>query len=159
MLYQDALSKLMKAITTSRVFSYPEFWQPFTPSTDVSTSGLGAVLLQQIDGKWHVIAYASCSLVGPERNYNSTKLELLALKWAMTEKFRQYLYYSPHFVVYTDNNPLTYVTTTGCLSATGQRWVNELAQFHFTIKYKPGTQNVVADYLSRIEERAENCTE
>ena len=74
-------------------------------------------------------------------------------------KFRLYLYHSPHFVVYTYNNPLTYVTTIGCLSATGQCWMNELAQFYFTIKYKPGTKNVVADYLSKIEERVENCTE
>ena len=157
--HQDALCKLIKAITTDPILSYPDFKKPFTLSTDASTSGLGAVLLQQIDGKWHVIAYASRSLVGPEKNYHSSKLEFLALKWAITEKFRQYLYYSPHFLVYTDNNPLTYVTTTGRLSATGQRWVNELAQFNFTIKYKPGTQNVVADYLSRIEERVVQCTE
>ena len=148
----------MKVIKTNPVLSYPDFLQPFTLSTDVSTSGLAAVLLQQIDGYWHVIAYASCSLVCPEKNYHSTKLKFLALKWAVTEMFHQYLYYSLHFVVYNDNIPPTYVST-GHLNATGQYWVNEPAQFYFTIKYKPGTQNVVADYLSRIEERQENCNE
>ena len=58
----------------------------------------------------------------------------MALKWTITEKFRDYLYYSVPFSVYTDNNPLTYVLSSARLNATGQRWVSELADFHFTIK-------------------------
>ena len=53
-----------------------------------------------------------------EKNYHSTKLECLALKWAVTEHFKEYLLYQP-FLVKTDNNPLTYIVTTPNLDATG----------------------------------------
>ena len=74
--------------------------------------GLGAILSQQQkDGSVHVIAYANQSLRPSERsmhNYSSAKLELLALKWAITEKFQDYLLGS-QFQVYMDNNPLVYI--------------------------------------------------
>ena len=79
---------------------------------DASLRGLGAVLSQvDEEGKTHVIAYASQTLRPSEKsmhNYSSAKLELFALKWAVTEKFRDYLLGSK-FTVYTDNNPLAYV--------------------------------------------------
>ena len=87
-------------------------------------------------------------------------MEFLALKWCITEKFREYLYGST-FTVYTDNNPLTYILSTAKLDATGQRWVSQLANFHFNIMYRAGKHNVDADALSRIprlrsdEERGE----
>ena len=79
----------------------------------------------------------SCRLNRTITCISSSKLEFLALKWAATEQFRNYLYYDPHFTVYTDN-PLTYVLTSVKLNATGHRWVAELSDFNFTIKYRPG---------------------
>ena len=72
-----------------------------------------------------------------KKNYylHSEKLEFLALKWAITEHFRDYLYYAPSFVVYTDNKPLTYVTSSAKSNATGHRWVAEIADSNFTVKY------------------------
>ncbi|KAI3351461.1 hypothetical protein L3Q82_020223, partial [Scortum barcoo] len=94
---------------------------------------------------------------------HSGKLEFLALKWAVCEKFRDYLFYAPHFTVYTDNNPLTYVMSTAKLNAVGHRWVGELADFHFEIRYRPGKVNIDADTLSRIPldiaEYVAACTE
>ena len=94
---------------------------------------------------------------------HSGKLEFLALKWAVTEQSRDYLYYTPEFVVYTDNNPLTYVLTSAKLNATGLRWVGELADFNFEIRYRPGKWNTDADSLSRIPADFKNymdsCTE
>lgn len=52
--------------------------------------------------------------------------------------------------MYSDNNPLTYVLSTAKLNATGCWWVAELADFHFTIKYRPGKENIDADSLSRM---------
>ena len=72
------------------------------------------------------------------------------MKWAICEQFRDYLYYAPSFTVYTDNNPLTYVLSTAKLSSTGHRWVSELADYNFEIKYRPGKVNKDADTLSRI---------
>ena len=65
----------------------------------------------------------------------------------MTEKFRPYLIGS-HFTVYTDNNPLSYIQTSN-LGATELRWVAQLAQFDYEIKYRSGRSNVNADALSR----------
>ena len=76
------------------------------------------------------------------------KLETLALKWAVTDKFRDYLL-GGTFVVYTDNNPLTYFKQKAKLSAAEQRWAAALAPFDFTIKYRPGRSNANADGLSR----------
>jgi hypothetical protein len=99
-----------------------------------------------------VIGYGSRALTKAEKNYNlhAGKLEFLALKWAVCNHFRDYLYYAPKFTVYTDNNPLTYVLSTAKLNATGQRWIAELADFRFSIKYRPGSANSDADALSRM---------
>ena len=113
-------------------------------------NGLGAILSQQgKDGQIRVIAYASCSLCPSERsmhNYSSAKLELLVLKWAVTEKFRDYLL-GLQFQVYTDNNLLAYVMESK-LGASQIRWLSELALFDFVIKYQTGRSNRAADALS-----------
>ena len=79
-------------------------------------------------------------------NYSSAKLELLALKWTATEKFRDY-FLGSKFTVYTDNNPLAYVKESK-LGAAQIRWLSELAIFDFDIKYRSGKLNQVADALS-----------
>ena len=132
------------------ILAFPDYKLPFILHTDNSTEGLGAVLYQKQDGKLRVIAYASRSVTKTESNYPTHKLEFLALKWAICEKFHEYLYGSTPFEVYTDNNPLTYVLTTAKLDACGQRWVAKLANYNFTIQYKSGQSNVEADALSRI---------
>ena len=96
-----------------------------------------------------VIAYASQTLSKSEKNYDDQKVEFLALKWSVTERFHEYLY-GGHFEVYTDNNPLTYILTTARLDAPGQRWLASLANYNFKIFYRSGKLNVEADALSRI---------
>lgn len=119
---------------------------------DASFEGLGAVLSQERPNGKIVIAYASRSLRKSERNmekYSSMKLELLALKWSVSEKFRDYLLGSK-FVIYTDNNPLSYINKPNQrVDATTMRWIGELAQFDFTVKYRSGKVNRNADALSR----------
>ena len=135
--HQEAFDALKEALCTAPVLGYPDFTREFILETDASLKGLGTVLLQQQkDGSIHVIAYASQSLRPSERsmgNYSSAKLELLVLKWAVTEKFWDYLLGS-QFQDYTDNNPLTYVQESK-LGASQIRWLSELALFDFTIKY------------------------
>ena len=98
---------------------------------DASENRLGAVLYQkQDDGTDHVIAYASWTLSKSERKCDAHNLEFLALKLSVTERFHEYLY-GGHFEVYIDNNPLTYILTTAKLNATGQRWVDSLANYNF----------------------------
>ena len=117
---------------------------------DASKEGLGAVLSQkQSDGHYHPVIFGSYSLTPSEKNYHSSKLEFLALKWSIMEHFKEYFTYSP-FVVWTDNNPLTYVLTTPNLDATGHRWVGALASFQFELEYQKGTNNGAADALSWV---------
>ncbi|PIK36840.1 Pol polyprotein [Apostichopus japonicus] len=72
----------------------------------------------------------------------------LALKWAITEKFRDLLI-GAEFVVWTDNNPLSYLQTSTKLGATETRWMAELSPFRFKVKYRSGKSNQNADSLSR----------
>ena len=130
---------------------YANYKKPFKLHTDASTSGLGGVLYQQQDGIDRVIAYASRSLKPAERNYPAHKLEFLALKWAITDKFHDYLY-GASFEVVTDNNPLTYVLTSAKLDATGHRWAAALANYNFSLTYRSGKLNKVADGLSCLSE-------
>ena len=92
-----------------------------------------------------------------EQRYHSNKQEFLALKWAVTEQFHEYL--SPYgknrneFVVQMDNNPLTYIFSSANLNAAGQRWVAQLASYNFALEYQKGKDNTVADFLSCLDDR------
>ena len=148
--HQEAFNLLKACLTSVPVLGYPDFNCPFELETDASLQGLGAVLSQRDKtGTSHVIAFAKRSLQPSEQlmcNYSSAKLELLALKWAVTEKFRDYLLGSK-FTVYTDNNPLAYVKESK-LGVAQIRWLSELALFDFDIKYRSGKSNQAADALS-----------
>lgn len=158
---QHAFDSLKELLIRAPVLAYPDPEKPYSLHVDACRKGLGAVLYQEVDGRMHPVAYASRSLSGAEKNYTVHKLEFLALKWAITQKFQHYLYGVPQFTCYTDNNPLVYVTSTAKLDATGLRWVQSLSQYNFTIKYKPGVSNRDADGLSRRphpEAEQELCT-
>jgi len=146
--HDRTFEELKRLLTSPPILAYPNFDLPFELHTDASTHGLGAVLYQEQEGQKKVIAYASRSLTRSEKNYSAFKLEFLALKWSITEKFSDYLL-GNKFIVYTDNNPLTYVLTSAKLEATGQRWVATLSDFDFDIKYRPGVLNIDSDVMSR----------
>ena len=152
---QEAFEALKEYCCTTPVLAYADYKKLFRLHTDASDLGLGAVLYQQDEnGKNKVIAYASRTLNQAEKNYPAHKLEFLALKWAVTSRFHEYLY-GGEFTVYTDNNPLTYVLTSAKLDATGQRWIAALANYNFSLHYKSGKTNIEADALSRIPNREE----
>ena len=95
-------------------------------------------------------------MIETKQRYHSNKQEFLALKWAITEQFHEYL--SPYgknrneFVVRTNNNPLTYIFTSTNLDAAGQWWVAQLASYNFSLEYQKGKDNTVADFLSWMDE-------
>ena len=147
---REAVGILKGKVQSMPVLVFPDFDKPFLLETDASKEGLGVVLSQkQSDRRYHPIAFGSCSLTPSEKNYHSSELQFLALKWSMTEHFKEYLMYTP-FVVQTDNNPLTYVLTTPNLDITGHRWVGALASFQFELEYQKGADNRAADTLSQV---------
>ena len=85
----------------------------------------------------------------PQEKLPFHKLEFLALKWVVTEHFKEYLPYQP-FLVKTNNNPLTYIMMTPNLNATGHQWVGALARFNFQLEYQKGLDNTVVDILSWV---------
>ena len=105
------------------------------------------LLQKQADRQYHPIASCSRALTPHKKNYHSTKLKFLALKWAVTKHFKEYLP-CQSFVVQMDNNLLMYIRSTPNLDAMGHRWVGVLAQFNFNLEYQKGCDNTVADVLS-----------
>lgn len=145
---QKAFEEIIRKLTSSPVLGYANPKLPYIIHTDASITGLGAALYQEQDGQSRVIAYASRGLSRSEARYPAHKLKFLALKWAVTEKFHDYLYGNT-FTVITNNNPLRYILTTAKLDATSYRWLAAVSTFLFDIKYRAGKQNQDADGLSR----------
>ena len=147
----DESFKLLKSkLTSAPILAYADCTKPFILHVDASGTGLGGILYQMQDNKKRVIAYASRGLNASERNYPAHKREFLALKWAIVEKFHDYLY-GGKCEVYTDSNPLTYILSTAKLDATGHRWLAQLSSYDFSLHYKPGQSHVDADALSRLD--------
>ena len=117
---EKAFQKLKELCSDTPCLAYPDYERSFKLYTDASESGLGVVLAQiKEDDVECSIAYVSRTLSKSECNYDAHKLEFLALKWAITDRFHEYLY-GGSFDVFTDNNPLTYVLSSAKLDAVGQ---------------------------------------
>lgn len=140
--------------------------QPFDPNretqlhTDASAEGLGALLLQKSDrGQWQLVYAVSRRTSDPERHYHSSKLELLAIVWAVT-RLRPLLLNIP-FTIITDCQALVHLSTTKTTNPQIVRWVSALTEFEFSIVHRPGEKLAHADALSRAPvgtERDENTT-
>ncbi|XP_028324387.1 uncharacterized protein LOC114476724 [Gouania willdenowi] len=145
---QLAFETLIEKLTSSPVLGFANPKLQYILHTDASNIGLGAALYQEQEGQLRVIAYASRGLSASKSRYPAHKLEFLALKWSVCEKFHDYLY-GANFVVVTDNNPLTYLLTTAKLDAASHRWLAALSTYTFKLQYRAGKQNLDADALSR----------
>ena len=145
-----AFKMLKQACMNSPVLALTDYSKEFLLETDASKEGLGAVFSQKKDDGWfHPVAYGSQVLTMHEKNHHSTKCKFLALKWAVTEHFKEYLPYQP-FLVKTNNNPLTYIMSTLNLDATGHRWVTALDKYDFWLEYQKGRDNATANALSHV---------
>ena len=145
-----AFEELKLRCMTAPVLVFMDFKKPFRLETDAPKEGLGAILLQESDdGQYHLVAFASHELKGGEPKYHSSKLEFLALKWAVTEQFHEYLQYQP-FTIRMDNNLLMYILMTPNLDVLGHHWVVALASYNMKLEYLKGSDNKVADALSRV---------
>jgi hypothetical protein len=126
----------------------PDFSLPFEIMCDASDFAIGAVLGQRVHKIPHVIYYASKTLNDAQRNYTTTEKELLAVVFAL-DKFRSYLLHSK-IIIYSDHAALKFLLSKKETKPRLIRWILLLQEFDIEIRDKSGSENLVADHLSRI---------
>ncbi|KAJ9541977.1 hypothetical protein OSB04_028483 [Centaurea solstitialis] len=150
---KKAFKTLKEALVTAPVVTTPDWSQPFEIMCDASDWAVGAVLGQKKGKIFHPIYYASKTLNDAQINYTTTEKELLAVVFAF-EKFRSYLM-GTKVIVHTDHSALKYLISKKDAKPRLIRWVLLLQEFDLEIIDRKGTNNQVADHLSRIEKQKE----
>jgi hypothetical protein len=145
---QLSFEKLKHVLTCTTVLKHPVENLPFNVATDASNTGIGAVLFQLVNKKVQHIGFFARSLSQPERNYSTTKRELLAIVFALN-KFHKYLW-GNHFTLFTDHRALTYIHTQKIANPMMINWLDTILQYSFTVTHIPGMTNVLPDALSRL---------
>ena len=104
---ENAYLALKDRIVSKPILRLPDQAKTFILRTDASDLGIGAMLLQESDGKLFPVSFASKKLSGSQQKYSTIEKECLALVWAI-RRYRPYLY-GARFVLQTDHEPLTYL--------------------------------------------------
>lgn len=142
-----SVEECKRALCSAPVLKFPNFGRPFIISTDASGEAIGAVLSQVDESGDRPVAFASRKLKPAERRYSTIERELLGVVWAV-DHFRPYIF-GTTFQIKTDHMPLVWVEKLKETSARITKWKERLAAYQFTIHHTKGSDNVVADCLSR----------
>ena len=143
-----AFENLKHALTAEPILKFPDFNEQFIIEADASNFAVGGVLSQLgPNGIEHPVAYFSTALQKSQQNWSATIKESFALVLAVRH-WHVYLA-GRNFVLKTDHNPLVFLRSQKDPRGKISRWLNELEEFDYTIKYIPGKENVKADALSR----------
>ena len=129
-------------------FSHPDY--PYTLTTDASNYGCAGILMQQRNGKYHVIAAISKTFSPTQTRWSATEREAWAVVWAV-QKLSHFLLDKP-FVIFTDHKSLQYIDRKEFSNPKIQNWQLRLSQYRFTVQYLEGRLNVFADWLSRLDD-------
>ncbi|MGL5706847.1 MAG: reverse transcriptase domain-containing protein [Aeromonas sp.] len=155
---QHAFDTLKLKLTTAPVLAFPNLnigAGEFILDTDASDTGIGAVLSQKDEtGLERVISYASRALTKAERNYSTTRRELLALVHYI-KHFRHYLL-GRKFFARTDHQALRWLRNFKDPEGQVARWQEQLQEYDFECVHRPGTRHMNADALSRLHEQQIN---
>lgn len=141
----DAFALLKSKLTTAPILIFPDFHTAFIVTTDASDL---AMLSQGDIPRDRPISYASKVLNAAQRNYSTIEKELYAIIYAI-DMFRHYIY-GFEFMLFTDHKPLIFLHKLKNPSGRLFRWKLKLSEYRYKIVYRKGTQNNVADALSRI---------
>ncbi|KAM1152014.1 hypothetical protein EV1_034327 [Malus domestica] len=135
-------------LTSASIIMPPDWSLLFELMCDASDYAIGVVLGQRRNKQPHVIHYASRTLNDAQLNYSTTEKELLAVVFAL-DKFRSYLL-GIKVIVYSDHAALKYLLTKKKAKPRLIRWMLLLQEFNIEIRDKKGSENVLADHLSRL---------
>jgi hypothetical protein len=148
-LQQQSFQELINILISDLILIHPNFNSTFYLNTDASQYVIGAVLQQKdTNGNLKPVSYASRTLNQAEINYSTIEKEALAIVWS-THHFRPYLL-GRRFEILSDHRPLIWLFKANDPGSRLLRWRLKLEEYDYQISYIPGTQNVVADTLSRI---------
>ena len=125
----SALQEIQDILSRKPVLLLPRLDLPFVLQTDASSTGLGAVLLQEFEDSLHPVCFASRKLLDREKRYSTIERECLAIVWAV-HKFVRFLW-GVRFVLQTDHRPLTYLRTSNFKNSRIMRWALSLQEFSF----------------------------
>ena len=146
---QSAFEQLRAALVAAPVLQLPDFNRPFIISADASNIAVGAVLMQEDDaGNRYAVAYRSRALDEVKQHWPTHERELFAIVDSVLD-WHYYIDGAGSFTVETDHKPLLHVFQQRDLSAKQVRWLEKLSRYNLRLVYKPGTTQVISDWLSR----------
>lgn len=147
--HQQAFDSLKKLMTSDPVVTLPDLDKEFIVKTDACMTGVGGVLLQEIDGQRKVIEYFSKAFTDTQMNYPVIEQEATGLLWAL-EHWDYYLIARP-FTLETDHRPLQWLQSKKEVKGKLGRMALRLQEYKLMkVVHIPGTANTDADALSRI---------
>ena len=147
--HQEALDKLKDDLSKATQLHTIDFTKEFGLSVDASATAVGCCLFQwNKEGQEKPIAFASLKLTNTQMHWSTIEREAFAVIWAL-KRFRSWIFLSK-IIIYSDHNPLSYLTDASPKSAKLTRWALALQEFNVDFRYRPGRQNTVADFLSRL---------
>nr|GEW66449.1 hypothetical protein [Tanacetum cinerariifolium] len=153
----DAFDTLKKKLTEALILVVPDWNIPFELMCDAIDFAIDAVLGQRKTKHFQSINYTSKTMTEAQIHYTTTEKEMLAVVYAF-EKFRPYLVLSKS-IMYTDHSALKYFLNKQDTKLRLLRWVLLLQEFDITILDKKGSENLVANHQSRLENPHKNVLE
>ena len=148
--HTEAFERLKEALTRAPVLSNVDMNHDIHLATDASSTSIGGMLFQVIDNQYRYIGFVARALTSSEKNYGTTKRELLAIVYCL-QKWRHWLWgLRKPFTVYTDHRALTFLHTQPVASPMIVNWYDIIGDYSFKVAHIPGIQNLLPDYLSRL---------
>ena len=151
---QKAFEDLKLRLSETPILRGPNWTLPFHINTDASDSTLGAVLGQKEEQMHYTIYFMSKNITPAELNYTVTEKEFLVVIFAIN-KFRHYITGYEVFI-HIDHSAIRYLMNKPITNGRVTRWLLLLQEFNITVIDRPGKENQVADFLSRLNIKGEN---
>lgn len=142
-----AWQAIKEKISQAPIMGHIDLNKPLYLHTDACSTGFAAMLTQEENGRHVLIDAISRTTTPAEKNYGSAKSESACAIWA-SQNWKQYLYAVPYTVIITDSYGLQFLQKKETKSALVERWICEMENFQYTVKYRRGRYNI-ADFLSR----------